>query len=242
MSARRIWATAHRVLQQLGHDRRTVALLVLFPSVLMVLLRYVLDQPERFDRAGPALIGIFPFTVMFLVSSVVTLRERRDGTLERLMTMPLGRADLLLGYALAFGLTALLQVGLLVLVTVTWLGLDVASSAGLLVLVAALNALLGTALGLFTSAFASSEFQAVQFMPLVVMPQVLLCGLFVPREAMNPVLEAVSAVFPLSYAVEAVGLITAGSDEDLARDLGIVATAVVLALGLGAVTLRRKTA
>ncbi|GLY19299.1 ABC transporter permease [Kineosporia rhizophila] len=242
MSARRIWATAHRVLQQLAHDRRTVALLVLFPSVLMVLLRYVLDEPERFDRAGPALIGIFPFTVMFLVSSVVTLRERRDGTLERLMTMPLGRADLLLGYALAFGLTALLQVGILVLVTVAGLGLDVASSAGLLIFVAALNALLGTALGLFTSAFASSEFQAVQFMPLVVMPQVLLCGLFVPREAMNPVLEAVSAVFPLSYAVEAVGLIAAGSNEDLARDLGIVATAVVLALGLGAVTLRRRTA
>ncbi|GAB3246967.1 ABC transporter permease [Kineosporia babensis] len=242
MSGARTWATARRVLQQLGHDRRTVALLVLFPSVLMVLLRYVLDQPERFDRTGPALIGIFPFTIMFLVTSVVTLRERRDGTLERLMTMPLGRLDFLLGYALAFGLTALLQVGVVVLVTVAGLGLEVGGSVGLLVLVAALDALLGTALGLFTSAFARSEFQAVQFMPLVVMPQVFLCGLFVPREAMTPVLEAVSNVFPLSYAVEAVAAIAAGTDQNLVRDLGIVAAAALLALGLGAVTLRRKTA
>jgi ABC-2 type transport system permease protein len=242
MSPARVWATARRVLQQLGHDPRTVALLVLFPSVLMVLLRYVLDSPQRFDAAAPALIGIFPFTIMFLVTSVVTLRERRDGTLERLMTMPLGRLDFLLGYALAFGLTALLQVVVVVLVTVPWLGLDVGGSVGLLVLFAALDALLGTALGLFVSAFARSEFQAVQFMPLVVMPQILLCGLFTPREAMSPVLEAVSDVFPLSYAVEGIGLIAAGSEDGLGWDLGIVALAAVLALGLGAVTLRRKTA
>ncbi len=242
MSPARTWATARRVLQQLGHDRRTVALLVLFPSGLMVLLRYVLDQPERFAQAGPALIGIFPFTVMFLVTSVVTLRERRAGTLERLMTMPLGRLDFLLGYALAFGLTALLQIGVLIAITVTWLDLRVGGSVALLAGVAALNAVLGTALGLFTSAFARSEFQAVQFMPLVVMPQVLLCGLFVPREAMTPVLEAVSGGLPLSYAVEALQTIADGRQGDLAPDLGIVAAAVVAALGLGAVTLQRKTA
>ncbi|MBT0774063.1 ABC transporter permease [Kineosporia sp. J2-2] len=242
MSPRRTWATARRVLQQLAHDPRTVGLLLLFPSVLMMLLRYVLDSPQRFGASAPALIGIFPFTIMFLVTSVVTLRERRDGTLERLMTMPLGRLDLLLGYGLAFGLAALAQVGLVVLVTVTWLGLDVAGPLWLLALVAALDALLGTALGLLGSAFARSEFQAVQFMPLVVMPQVLLCGLFVPRESMSPVLEAVSAVFPLSYAVEGVNRIAAGTNQDLPRDLGIVAAAAVLALGLGAVTLRRKSA
>lgn len=242
MNGRRTWATARRVLQQLRHDPRTVALLVLFPSVLMVLLRYVLDSPERFAGAAPALIGIFPFTIMFLVTSVVTLRERRDGTLERLMTTPLARLDLLLGYALAFGLTALLQVAVVVLVTVGGLGLEIAGSLGLLVTVAALSALLGTALGLFTSAFATSEFQAVQFMPLVVMPQVLLCGLFVPREAMSPVLETVSDVLPLSYVVHGISVIAEGGSDQAGRDLGIVAGATVLALGLGAVTLRRKSA
>ena len=111
-------ATARRVLDQLRHDHRTAALLLVFPTVLMVLLRYVFDAPERFDRIAPALLGIFPFTVMFLVTSVATLRERRSGTLERLMTMPMGRLDFLLGYGLAFGLVALVQVGLVTAVTV----------------------------------------------------------------------------------------------------------------------------
>jgi len=242
MSPARTWATARRVLQQLGHDRRTVALLVFFPTVLMVLLRYVLDSEQRFAATAPALIGIFPFTIMFLVTSVVTLRERRDGTLERLMTMPMGRLDFLLGYAVAFAIMAMAQVAVMLAVTLSWLGLDVGGSLWLLVLVAGLDAVLGTALGLLGSAFARSEFQAVQFMPLVVMPQVLLCGMFTPRAQMTPALEWLSNVFPLSYAVEGVDRISAGSTDDLVRDIAIVAVAAVLALGLGAVTLRRTTA
>jgi ABC-2 type transport system permease protein len=113
----------------------------------------------------------------------------------------------------------------------------------LLLLIAVLDALLGTALGLLASAFARTEFQAVQFMPAIVMPQVLLCGLFAPREAMTPVLEWLSNVMPLSYAVDALTQVTHSSDVDatLVRNLLIVAACGLLALILGAATLRRRT-
>lgn len=236
-------ATARRVLAQLRHDHRTVGMLLVFPTVLMTLLRYVFDQAAAFDRIAPALLGIFPFTVMFLVTSVATLRERRGGTLERLMTMPMGRGDFLLGYGLAFGLVALAQVALVTAVTVGLLGLDVAGSVWVLLLVAVLDALLGTALGLAVSAFARTEFQAVQFLPVVVLPQVLLCGLFVARDRMATALEWVSNVLPLSYAVDAMTVVTTstGATGTLWRDVAVVGGASLLALGLGALTLRRQT-
>ncbi|GGV11481.1 transport permease protein [Actinomadura cremea] len=237
-------ATTARILAQLRHDRRTLALLVLVPSVLMILLRYVFDRPETFDRVGPMLLGLFPFTIMFIVTSVATLRERTSGTLERLMTMPVGKLDLLLGYALAFGLVALVQVGVVLAISLTWLGLDLTGSLGSLVLVAVLDALLGMALGLFASAFARTEFQAVQFMPAFVLPQALLCGLIMPREQMASWLEAVSAVLPLTYAVEGMQEIAGerGFTGTLAVDVAVIAAFTLVALLLGAVTLRRRTA
>ncbi|MDL4813851.1 ABC transporter permease [Actinomadura opuntiae] len=237
-------ATTRRILAQLRHDPRTVALLVAVPSLLMVLLRYVFQAPQEFDRLGPMLLGLFPFVVMFVVTSVATLRERTGGTLERLMSMPLGKLDLLLGYALAFGLAALVQVGVVLLISLTWLGLDLTGSLGSLVLVAVLDALLGMALGLFASAFARTEFQAVQFMPALVLPQALLCGLIVPREEMAGWLEAVSRMLPLTYAVQGMQEISAhsGFTGTLATDVAVIAAFTLVALLLGAATLRRRTA
>ena len=245
MSARRTLAVASRVLTQVRRDRRTLAMLLLVPALLMVLLWWMFrDTPASpFDRFGPALLAIFPFVVMFLVTSVTTLRERSSGTLERLLAMPLGRLDLLLGYALAFGLLAALQSVVAVGVSVWPLGLEVEGSVPVLGVVAVADAVLGTALGLFVSAFARTEFQAVQFMPVVVVPQLLLCGLFVAREDLPPALEAVSDVLPLSYAVEALQEVgrSATATGTMWRDVGIVAGVAVLALALGAATLRRRT-
>ncbi|XRQ06495.1 ABC transporter permease [Actinomadura welshii] len=237
-------ATTRRIMAQLKHDHRTLALLIGVPTLLMILLRYVFDQPALFDRLGPMLLGLFPFIVMFVVASVATLRERTSGTLERLMTMPLGKLDLLLGYALAFGLLALVQVGFVLLISLTWLGLDLSGSLGSLVLVALLNALLGMSLGLFASAFARTEFQAVQFLPAFVLPQLLLCGLIVPRESMASWLQAISDVLPLTYAVEGMQEISTNTDftATLTLDITIVAAFTTAALILGAVTLRRRTA
>jgi ABC-2 type transport system permease protein len=241
----RTTATAARVLRQLRHDPRTIALMLLVPCLMLVLLRYVFDaSPRTFDNIGASLLGVFPLITMFLVTSIATLRERTSGTLERLLAMPLGKADLIAGYALAFGTLAVIQSALATGLALWLLGLDVTGSPWLLLLVALLDALLGTALGLFVSAFAASEFQAVQFMPAVIFPQLLLCGLFTPRADMHPVLTAVSDVLPMSYAVDGMNQVLHHTDmtATFVRDVLIVAGCALLVLALGAATLRRRTA
>ncbi|MGX5213516.1 ABC transporter permease [Streptomyces violaceus] len=245
LSMARTTATTTRVLRQLTHDPRTIALLLLIPCVMLLLLRYVFDgNPRTFDSIGASLLGIFPLITMFLVTSIATLRERTSGTLERLLAMPLGKGDLIAGYALAFGTLAIIQSALATGLAVWFLGLDVTGSPWLLLLVALLDALLGTALGLFVSAFAASEFQAVQFMPAVIFPQLLLCGLFTPRDTMHPVLETISDVLPMSYAVDGMNEVLHHTDmtATFVRDALIVAGCALLVLALGAATLRRRTA
>lgn len=245
MSLDRTLATARRVLRQLSHDPRTIALMLVVPCVLLTLLKYVFDgNPRTFDSAGASLLGIFPLITMFLVTSIATLRERTSGTLERLLSMPLGKGDLLAGYALAFGAVAVVQAAVATGLTVLVLGLDVSGSAWLLLLIALANAFLGTALGLFVSAFAASEFQAVQFMPAVLLPQILLCGLIVPRDSMHPVLSGLSDVLPMSYGVDGMVQVVhhTGVTGDFVRDLAVLAGSALLALTLGAATLRRRTA
>ena len=237
-------AVTARVLTQLRRDHRTLAMLMAVPALLLTLLWWMFEELPGgfFDRFGPALLALFPFIIMFLVTSVTTLRERSSGTLERLLSMPMGKLDFLLGYALAFGLVAALQSAIAVGVSVGLLGLEVAGPVWLLTVVAVADALLGSALGLFVSAFAQTEFQAVQFMPAIVLPQILLCGLFVPRPALPDLLEAISDVLPLSYAVDAMQELTRSVDPAVAGDLAVVAGFVLAALVLGAATLRRRTA
>ncbi len=236
-------ATSGRILRQLRHDRRTVALLIVVPAVLLGLLYFMYDAGPAFDRIALVMLGIFPFVIMFLVTSIAMLRERTSGTLERLLTTPLGKLDLLFGYGLAFGLAATVQGAVATGAAYLLLGLDTVGNAGLVVLIAVVNAVLGVALGLLCSAFARTEFQAVQFLPVVVVPQILLCGLFVPREQMAGWLEAISSALPLTYAVDA--LLEVGRQADptatLWRDLAVVAGAAVVALVLAAATLRRRT-
>lgn len=245
MTVRITTAVATRVLTQLRRDHRTMAMLLFLPTILMTLLWWMfLDAPGVvFDRIGPGLLALFPFFIMFLVTSVTTLRERSSGTLERLLSMPMGKLDFLFGYAIAFGVMAALQSGVAVGVSVGLLGMDVRGPVWLLTLVAVADAVLGTALGLFVSAFAQTEFQAVQFMPAVVVPQMLLCGLLIPRDQLPAVLEAISNVLPLSYAVDAMQTLVRTTDTgEVWWNLGIVAGFAVAGLALGAATLRRRTA
>jgi ABC-2 type transport system permease protein len=243
MSARITSATAVRVLAQIRRDRRTVVLMLAVPSLLLTLFKYVFaDQQATFDRVGGPLIGLFPFVIMFLITSITMLRERTTGTLERLMTLPLSKLDLLIGYGIAFAVVAAVQASLTAGVAFWLLGLDVAGSVWIVLALAVLNAVLGMALGLFASAFAQTEFQAVQFMPAFVLPQVLLCGLLGPRERMAELLEWVSVVLPLTWAYDGLQHAVAGGDNTtVARDAAIVVGVLVLALALGAATLRRRT-
>jgi ABC-2 type transport system permease protein len=244
VSAALTLATTRRVLAQLRHDPRTIALMLVAPCLLLILLKYMFNaQQQVFDSVGAPLLGIFPLIIMFLVTSVATLRERRTGTLERLMTTPLTKLDFLLGYALAFAVVALVQAAAVFGLTLGPLGLKVAGPAWMLFVVALADGLLGTALGLFASAFAATEFQAVQFLPAFILPQFLLCGLFVPRGAMQVVLRLISDVLPLSYAVDAMSRLTqdAGVGALVIRDLLIIAGSSLIALALGSATLRRRT-
>ena len=243
MNLRITAAVAGRVLTQIRRDHRTLAMLLVLPCLLITLLWWMyVDAGPVFDRIGPALLAIFPFIVMFLVTSVTTLRERSSGTLERLLAMPTGRLDFLVGYAVAFGLVAAVQSAAAVGVSVGLLGLEIEGPVWLLTVVAIVDAVLGATLGLFVSAFARTEFQAVQFMPAIVVPQILLCGLLIPRDDMPGALGAVSDVLPLSYAVDAMDHLTrSASTGEVWSEIGIVAAFVVAAVALGAATLQRRT-
>ena len=235
-------ATSGRVLRQVRTDHRTIALILVVPCVLLGLLAWIYDGTPVFDAIGPALLGVFPMVVMFIVTSIATLRERQSGTLERLLTTPLGKGDLILGYALAFGAVVVVQSLLVSGLSVWAFGLDVRGPIGLLLLVALLAGLLGTSLGLLASGFARTEFQAVQFMPAFVLPQFLLCGLLTPRDAMPDPLAALSDLLPLSYIVDATHEVGLSSSPDVVVPVLVIVGYVVAALALGSATLRRRTA
>lgn len=244
MTPRIVGATALRVLRQLRRDPRTLAMIVVVPCVLILLLKYVLEGQEgSFNRVGGPLVGLFPLILMFLVTSITMLRERTTGTLERLMTLPLAKLDLLLGYGIAFALVAAAQATIVAAVAFGLLGVDAAGSTVAVVLLAIANAVLGMALGLLASAFARTEFQAVQFMPAFILPQLLLCGLFVPREQMAPALEGLSYALPMTYAYDALERVTI--DGSLGGrgwlDVTVTVGATLLALVVAAATLRRRT-
>ncbi|MCZ3388114.1 MAG: ABC transporter permease [Actinomycetia bacterium] len=242
MTAARTAATARRVVQQLQHDHRTVALILVVPCVLMGLLAWMLSSAD-FNQYGAPLLGIFPLIVMFLTTSVATLRERESGTLERLLSMPIAKVDFVFGYALAFGLLGVVQALVVSGLAVGPFGLDVAGPTWALIVVAVVDALLGTALGLFVSAFAKTEFQAVQFMPALILPQLLLCGIVVPRDELPTVLRWVSDLLPMSYAVDAMTEVMTSSavTAEFWLNVGIVALFMAVGLALGAGTLRRRT-
>ncbi|MGZ4290144.1 MAG: ABC transporter permease [Gaiellaceae bacterium] len=243
MSGRVTWATALRVLQQLRRDPRTLALLLVVPPFLITLFRYLFDaQPAIFDRVGGPMVGLFPFTTMFIVTSIAMLRERTSGTLERLMSLPLAKLDLLLGYGIAFALLGAVQAVVTSAVAFGLLGLDVSGPIWVVILLAVGNAVLGMSLGLFCSAFARTEFQAVQFVPAVVIPQILLSGLLVPRAHMVALLRWVSAALPLTWGYDGLAhAVAGGAGGVVVRDAAIVFAVTALALALGAATLRRRT-
>ncbi|HUZ15293.1 MAG TPA: ABC transporter permease [Gaiellaceae bacterium] len=236
-------AVAIRVLSQLRRDPRTIALIIGVPCLLETLLEQLFaGRSEVFQHVGAPLLGTFPLVTMFLVTSITMLRERLSGTLERLMTLPLGKLDLLAGYGIAFALLAALQIAVVSAVTFGLLGLHTAGPQWLVAALAVANAVLGCALGLFVSAFAQTEFQAVQFMPAFVLPQILLCGLFVARDSMATWLRWISDALPLTYAYEALARAAADTlDGRFAADVGVVSGCVLLSLALGAATLRRRT-
>ena len=243
MSLQKTLATTNRVLRQLRHDPRTIALVFLVPPVLMTILKYTFEgTPATFNHLGPMILGIFPMIMMFLITSIVTLRERTSGTLDRLMTMPISKLDFIMGYAIAFSLLGLISASISSFVLIELLDVTVAGGALATVIGAVCASFLGTSLGLFTSAFARSEFQAVQFMPAFIFPQLLTCGLFIARANMAEPLQWFANIMPLTYSVDAMQQITAHAtwSSTLTWDLITVLLFGIGALMLGSATIRRR--
>jgi ABC-2 type transport system permease protein len=243
MSPTRTLSTALRVLNQLKHDHRTVGLIFFMPSVLIVVLYYVFDGSHTaFNAVAPLLVGIIPFTLMFIVTSVAVLRERTSGTLERLLTTPASRLDIIFGYASAFALLALVQAAIASLVTLKFLDVPIDGPPQFLLLIAVLSGVLGMAFGLLFSSFAKNEFQAVQFMPAFVLPQFLTCGLFIPRDQMAGLLRGFSDIMPITYVVKALQEVkgNTGWTHALSADVAITVGFIIFALVLGTVSLRHK--
>lgn len=250
MSLRPYLATTARILRQLLADHRRVAMILVVPVLIITLMYFMFQSvptrpgaPDPFNNAALIVLGLFPLLVMFLITAITMQRERVSGTLERILTTPLRRLDLLAAYGSAFSIAAAAQASVATVVSFWLLGFETAGSPGWVLVIAIVNAILGVGLGLLASAFARTEFQAVQFMPLVIAPQLLLAGVIVPRAQMPQWLEWISNAMPASYALEA--LQEVGRHPELtavaARDIVVVIGCAVLALALAAATLRRRT-
>jgi ABC-2 type transport system permease protein len=243
-------ATTARILRQLAADHRSVAMILLVPILVITLMYFMFENaphrpgtPSPFNNACLILLGLFPLFVMFIITSITMQRERASGTLERILTTPLRRLDLLIAYGTAFSIAAALQAILATVVSFWLLGFDTAGSPVWVFVIAIVNAVLGVGLGLLCSAFARTEFQAVQFIPLVMVPQLLLAGIIVPRALMAHWLQWISNVLPASYALEALQQVGAHSELTgiAVRDIIVVMCFALAALCLAAATLRRRT-
>lgn len=243
MNPRLTLATSARVLRQIVHDHRTLALLLVVPALLIGLVAWIFTNTQVFDQIAAQMIAMFPFITMFLVTSIATLRERRSGTLERLLTMPLHKVDFIVGYALAFGLLALLQASICVSWAVWVCGFDPGDHLVAFVATAMLNGILGTSFGLFASAFAATEFQAVQFMPALVFPQILLAGLFLPTDQLPNALDVAAHLMPMTYAFDALTELSSDSPDMTAVgfDTVVLGGFIIVLLILGSASLRRRT-
>ena len=245
-----LFATMGRIAAQLRSDPRTVALILVAPPLLLVLLYYVFHdapvppgQKPVFDSVGPIMLAVLPMILMFIVTSVAMLRERTSGTLERILTTPLSRLNLVASYGAVFGVLALIQATILGWLILGPFDVELEGSWVMLFVIAVLDALFGVAFGLLASALATTEFQAVQFMPAFVGPQIFLCGLLVPIENMPGALETVAKFLPMTWAVDVVRdiLTTAELSASMWWRVCGLAVTVVLALLLAARSMPRQT-
>ena len=252
MSVNNIFAISSRLIRQLIRDRRTIALIVIVPIVVMSLITYAMPSGTGvLDRYAPALIVTMSLFFTFLLTGISFLRERSQGTLERLMASPVSRLDMVLGYIFGFFIFALAQVLIILLFTIYALNINYAGGLWQIFIFLILIIIMAVCLGIFASAFAKNEFQMVQFIPLIIVPQIFLCGVVFPTNQMNTALQWIEKFLPLTYGVDGMRQIMLPEDIlsifketgqiqfGLGTDIGILIAFVIVMSILAAVGLRR---
>ena len=232
-----------RIIHQFLRDHRTIALLVIVPLVVMTLIGQSFPEERILDYIAPALLATLALFFSFLLTGVSFLRERSQGTMERLMASPLSRLDIVFGYLLGFFVFALTQTLIIVLFTIYVLKVNYYGDLWqififqIVVIAGAVN------LGIFLSTFARNEFQMVQFIPLIIVPQIFLSGVVWPVEQMPNYLQWLSAALPLTYAVDGLRgiMLTGKSLLDVSFELAILVGFAAITSLLAAITMRRST-
>lgn len=216
-------AVARRLLLGLRGDRRTLGLVVAVPAFVIFLFGEVFPNPES---VAHVLLGVVVFVLTYLLTAIGFLRERTQGTLERVLVAPVSRSGIVLGYVLGFGILATVQSVVLLGAGVYFLDVDFAHGIGLFFLVELLGAFTALGIGVVLSLFAENEFQAVQFIPVVITPQVILGGTFLPVGDLVWYLEYPARLMPVTYLIEAMAYVVLGRGEAL--DLWTAVGALVL--------------
>ena len=235
---------ATRVIHQLIRDRRTMVLIVVVPLVVMTLIGLSFPEGTVLDYIAPALLATMALFFSFLLTGISFLRERSQGTMERLMASPVSRLDIVVGYLFGFFIFALLQTLIVVLFTIYVLDVQYYGDLWqififqIVIITAAVN------LGIFISTFARNEFQMVQFIPLIIFPQIFLCGVIWPVEQMPNYLQWLSAILPLTYAVDGLRdiMLLGQSLLDVWFELAVLVGFTAIISILAAITLRRGAA
>jgi ABC-2 type transport system permease protein len=237
------FAIALRVMLQVVRDRRTIALIFIAPLLIATIAGFSIADKITLDMASPGILATLILFFGFLITGISFLRERTQGTLERMLVSPISRMDIVAGYLLGLLVFALLQTLVMFFYMVYVIGIHYQGNLWQILIFQVLIGINAVSLGTFFSAFARNEFQMVQFIPIVIIPQVFTSGLFIPVNQLPVVLEWMSKFLPLTYGVEGIKalMLQGQSLLDIGKDIGILAAFAVTFLVLAALTLKQKS-
>jgi ABC-2 type transport system permease protein len=233
---------ARRVMLQVVRDRRTIALILIVPIVIATVAGFSITDKTSLNTASPGILATLILFFGFLITGISFLRERTLGTLERLLASPVSKMDIVTGYLLGLLLFALIQTLIMFFYMVYVLDVSYQGHLWQILVFQVLIGINAVCLGTFFSAFARNEFQMIQFIPLIIVPQVFVSGLFIPTNQLPVVLEWISKFLPLTYGVEGIkALMLQGQGLlDIGKDIGVLATYAVVLLILAGLTLKQK--
>jgi ABC-2 type transport system permease protein len=239
-----IFTIARRTIIQLARDRRTLALIIIVPLVIASLVGVSLPSKQMLNTLLPALLATLILFFGFLLSGIAFLRERAQGTRERLLASPVSRLDIVVGYLLGFLLFAMVQTLILFFYAVYVLKVDFNGVLWQIIVFQLLIGILAVCLGIFISAFAKNEFQMVQFIPLLIVPQIFVCGVIFSVDQMPDYLQWLAKFLPLTYAVDGIrALMLDGKGlMDIGKEIGVLAAYAIGLMILAGISLRRGNA